>query len=159
VSTGDGNGPPDEAAAQADDDYYNPVFEKLMAAQSGLLTGAVAYAIYKVAKREWIQEFRNANGRRPTDAEFRGHSATQTDAVLHGYVARADQMIGQYAQNVVDDMRPRIVEEALRGTFWRSVWPSLVASVIFVGVLAILFFIAAIMGIGLPIQVAVPETG
>jgi hypothetical protein len=94
---------------------------------------------------------RRSNGRRPTDAELRSHTATQTDAVLNAYVGRADQMIGQYAQIVINDMRPRIVEEALRGTFWRSVWPSFVASVIFAGVLAILILIAAIMGAGLPI--------
>jgi hypothetical protein len=153
------DGPPNSSGSLADDNYYNPVFERLMAAQSGLLTGAIAYSIYKVAKREWVEDFRKVHGRRPTETEFRSHTAAQTDAILHGCVARADQILGQYAQNVVNDAKPKITEEALRGTFWRSVWPSLAASVIFAGVLALLFLIAAIMGVGLPIEIAAPPSG
>lgn len=156
MSIGEGNEPADETA-QADDEYYNPIFEKLIAAPSGPLTGAVVYALYKVAKREWVQEFRRNNDRRPTDLEFRTHTATQTDSVLNSYIAQADQMIGRYAQIVVNDARPRIVEDALRGTFWRAVWPSFVASVIFAGILALLILIAALMGFGLPIEITVPR--
>ena len=138
------------------DDYYNPAFEKLSAAQSGPLTGAVAYALYKTAKREWVREFRAKHGRRPTDEEYRNHSGTQTDAILSAYIAQADQILGVFAQNVIREERPKIVEEALRGSFSRSFWPSFWASLAFTVVLLTLVVIAAYLGFGFPVQITLP---
>lgn len=145
-----------QSKAQTDDDYYNPVFERI-GDRTSLLPGAIAYALYKVAKREWIQEFKRVNGRRPTDEDHRQHSATQTDAVLNAYVARADQILGEYAQNVIKDVRPTIVEETLKGNFSRSFWPSFWASLAFTGVLLILVMIAAFLGFGFPVQITLPR--
>ncbi|HEX8666022.1 MAG TPA: hypothetical protein VF744_18565 [Beijerinckiaceae bacterium] len=138
------------------DDFYNPAFEKLSAARSGPLTGALAYALYKTAKREWVREFRTRHGRPPNNEEYRHHSATQTDAILNAYVAQADQILGVYAQNVIRQERPKILEEALKGDFWRSFWPSLAASIAFALLLVVIVAIAAVLGFGLPVQINVP---
>jgi hypothetical protein len=139
------------------DQYYNPVFEKLSAAPTGPLTGAVAYALYKVAKREWVRNFQEKNGRAPTEPEYRSHAAAQTSAVLNAYVAQADQILGTYAQNVISTERPKIVEDALRGDFSRSFWPSFWASVAFAALLLLLGLVAALLGFGLPIQITIPR--
>jgi hypothetical protein len=81
------------------------------------------------------------------------HAAMQTDAVLNAYVAQADQILGEYAQNVIRDQRPIILEEALNGNFWRSFWPSWWASVGWTAALAVLVLIAALLGFGLPIEI------
>jgi hypothetical protein len=60
-SAEEGSRPPEQTGA---DDYYNNVFERL-SETAGLLESAVAYALYKNAKKEWIHEFRKENGRRP----------------------------------------------------------------------------------------------
>lgn len=150
--------PPDETTARAEDpdDYYNPTFEKLSETPSGPLTGAIAYALYKNAKREWVRAFRATHGRRPTDDEYRSHSATRTDAILAAYVAQADQILGTYAQTVIREERPKILQEVLEGSFSRSFWPSFWASVAFTAVLLTVALIAALLGFGLPIQIAVP---
>lgn len=137
------------------DRYYNTVFERLSATESPL-AGAVAYALYKNAKRQWIQEFRENNGRRPNDSECKHHTATQTDAVLLAYLAQADQILAEFAQKVINDERPQILTEALAGNFWRSFWPSFWASIAFMTVLAVIVVIAALFGFGLPIQITLP---
>lgn len=148
----------DQPPKDEPDDYYNPVFEKLSAARSGPLTGALAYALYKTAKREWVREFRAKHLRRPTDDEHRNHTATQTDAILNAYIAQADQILGTFAQNVIRDQRPAILQEALRGDFWRSFWPSFWASIAFTALLLLLVAIAALLGFGLPIQITLPKS-
>lgn len=130
---------------------YNTVFERLSTVPSPL-AGAVAYALYKNAKRQWIQEFIDKNGRRPTNDECMHHTATQTEAVLSAYMSQADQILAQYAEDVIKEERPRILEEALKGDFWRSFWTSFWASVAFAAVLAVIVMIAAISGVGVPIQ-------
>jgi hypothetical protein len=132
-------------------DEYNPVFERLSGAASPL-AGAVAYALYKNAKREWIQDFRASNGRRPNPEECKHHTTTQTDAILSAYMSQADQILAQYAADVIKEERPRILEEALKGEGWRSFWISFWASAAFAAVLAIIVIVAAVSGVGLPIQ-------
>jgi len=46
------------------------------------------------------------------------------------------------------------LREALKGSFWRSFWPSFLASFAFASALSIVVIIAALMGFGLPIQLA-----
>jgi hypothetical protein len=130
---------------------YNTVFERLSGANSPL-AGAVAYALYKNAKRQWIQEFRERHSRRPTPEECNHHTATQTDAVLLAYMSQADQILAQYAQDVIKAERPRILEAALKGEGWRSFWISFWASAAFAAVLTVIVIVAAISGVGLPIQ-------
>ncbi|WP_159729888.1 hypothetical protein [Methylosinus sp. Ce-a6] len=98
---------------------YNTVFERLSGAASPV-AGAVAYALYKNAKRQWIQEFRETNGRRPTQEECKHHMSTQTDAVLSAYLSQSDQILAEYAEDIIKEERPRILAEALKGDFWRS---------------------------------------
>ncbi|EJW11890.1 hypothetical protein A33M_2671 [Rhodovulum sp. PH10] len=75
---------------------------------------------------------------------------------LAAYVAQADQILGTYAQTVIREERPKILQEVLEGSFSRSFWPSFWASVAFTAVLLTVALIAALLGFGLPIQIAVP---
>jgi hypothetical protein len=117
----------------------------------------VAYALYKTAKREWIQNFRATNGRRPNEDECRSHSAAQTEAALTAYISQADQILAAYAADVINEERPKILEEALEGGFWRSFWPSFFSSVAFTVILVLLALIAALFGVGFPIQITIPS--
>lgn len=116
----------------------------------------MAYAIYKNAKREWIQEFRRNNGRRPNEEECRSHSAAQTNSTLTAYVSQADQILADYAADVINAERPKILDDALKGSFWRSFWPSFFSSVAFTALLVVLVIIAALLGVGLPMQITIP---
>ena len=63
-----------------------------------------------------------------------------------------DQILAQYAADVIKEERPRILEDALKGEGWRSFWISFWASAAFAAVLAVIVMVAAISGVGLPIQ-------
>lgn len=135
-------------------DFYNPVFERLEASEH--ISGAVAYALYKIAKREWVTDFKAKTGARPTDVDMKQYSATQTDAILNAYRANAERIIGVYAEKIINDQRPIILREALAGGFFRSFWPSFVASIAFSALLLLIIMVAALLGFGLPIQINFP---
>lgn len=137
---------------------YNPVFERLAGGQEDRLTGSIAYALYKNSKREWLQRFEEEHGHRPTDADLRQFAAAQTKSTLDGYRAQADQILAGYVDNIINEQRPKILADALKGDFWRSFWPSFWASVAFTSVLLLLALIAAVLGYGLPIQINIPRS-
>ena len=138
------------------DDYYNTVFDRLSSSKEPLRS-AVAYALYKNAKREWIHAFRSSNGKRPTAEETKSHPITQTDSILEAYKAQADQILAEYADAIIDDERPKILKDALRGNFWTSFWPSFWASIAYTAILAALVIFAAMLGFGFPVQFTLPS--
>jgi hypothetical protein len=133
---------------------HNDVFLKLNAGSD--FTGAIAYALYKAAKREWLTQYEEANGTKPTEDELRRYNAAQTDLILKSHRANADKILSLYAETVKKDLRPVILEEALRGSFSRSFWPSFWASLAFTGVLLTVVLIAALLGFGFPVQISLP---
>lgn len=144
---------PDEAGD--DGDYYNPIFEKITDGEHPVVAAA-AYSLYKRAKREWVQDFRKAHGRRPNDDECRGYAATQTDQTLQAYQSQAKQILAEYAESAIQQASPKILKEALKGSFRRSFWPSFFASAAFAGLLLLIVLVAAAFGFGLPIQFVEP---
>jgi hypothetical protein len=152
VTDGDGGAQPEGAAAE---DYYNPIFE-VLSGKNDPLVAAVAYSLYKQAKREWVLNFRATHGRRPSLSEHRVHAQTQTEQILSAYTAMASQVLAAYADAAIMGAAPRILKDAMRGGFMRSFWPSMAASAAFAAVLLLIVLVAALFGFGLPIQVNIP---
>jgi hypothetical protein len=132
----------------------NVVFDRLEAAND--IEGAIAYALYKVSKREWISNHARMSGKAPSEKDLSAFAATQTEAVLTAYRAQARAILEGYARDIVDGERPRIVQSTLRGSFWRSFWPSMAASLAFTVALVVVGVLAALLGFGLPIQINIP---
>lgn len=148
---------PEEAAAAGakPQNDYNTVFEKLVAEADAdkQLVGLVAYGLYKISKREWVMQFREEHdGRKPTDEDQKAYARSLTSTILDGYRSQANEVVAGYANAVVESERPRIYKEAIAGTFLRSFWPSLAASVVFAALLALIVVIAAVNGAGFPIE-------
>jgi hypothetical protein len=76
----------DPPATDHEDDGYNPIFERLVDPPDGelLVEGFIAYGLYKIAKREWVSEFRARERRKPTDAELDSYVSTWTASQLQG---------------------------------------------------------------------------
>jgi hypothetical protein len=62
----------DSVHTTAADEERNPIFDALVS-RDGEIAGLVAYSIYKQNKRAWLQDFLQATGRPPTDAESRAY--------------------------------------------------------------------------------------
>jgi hypothetical protein len=104
---------------------YNTVFERLGA--DATPEGAVAYALCKAAKREWIKDVKRSHGRGPTEAELDAHSRARNDLTLDTYKAKATQIVSEYAETEERQIRTRIAAETLREKFWSAVRVSLPA--------------------------------
>lgn len=150
--------PDSERPVRGQSPDYNTVFEQLVGEADPAdrqLIGLVAYGLYKISKREWVVTYREQNGGgKPSEDERRGHAMGQTQTILDGYRSQANEIVAGYANSILEAERPRILREALKGSFWRSFWPSFLASFAFASALSIVVIIAALMGFGLPIQLA-----
>ena len=100
---------------------YNPLLERFHRPDVNKVTGLLAYALYKVAKREWATEQWDARQRRPTPDEMTAYTATWTKSLVDAKLAEAESMLVAYAEAVIRDATPAIREDALRGTFWSDV--------------------------------------
>ena len=121
----------------------------------------VAYALYKRHKREWARDVRELTGSDPTpeqDAEFAGVVATESS--LQRFRDSAGNMLVAFANQVVDDERPSIEEDAVpkrvetavssfekSNALWRQFLVSLVTSVVTIAVLVLFTLSAGVFGI------------
>lgn len=102
---------------------YNPLFDSLVSqtGQDGRLAGYIAYVLYKIAKREWVQRFYESHGRHPAESEMRSYISTWTPSMIENVRSEASQVMTAYAAYVVDKSRPQIREDALRDrSFFRD---------------------------------------
>ncbi len=109
---------------------YNNLFETFYDEDDDQIRGLIAYGLYKAAKREWAQ--RSSKGGRPSSmAELQAYHETWTPANIAGKRAEADQVLRAYTDEVIAQERPRIIEEALRGSFWRAVATNIASAFIY----------------------------
>lgn len=131
---------------------YNRVFEKFVGeGEDGMsdIVGIVAYGFYKNAKREWAMEFRRAYGRSPTTEDLKAYHATWTPAQIQSARNSAAQVMSAYADSVISAEEPRILREAVKGTFWPAVGTSIVSNALYTLGLIILAILLARAGIDL----------
>lgn len=124
---------------------YNLLYEKFIDPSAPIaqrLPGIIAYGLYKEAKREWACEIFKDRARTPTQQELDDYIRTWTTSRISGAKEQAEGALGEFAAAVVEANAPAIREEALRGTFWRSVWQSIFANVAYT---LILIFIAIVL--------------
>lgn len=122
------------------------------------IVAAVAFSLYTQAKHEWIRDFEQRERRRPTDEEIAGFVGSYGVVTLEALLSQGERVFEDAAIESVEIARPAIVAEALRGGFWRAVWPSFVATVAFSLALALVAFSAALLGFGLPVAISVARS-
>lgn len=147
------------ASSSPPPEFYNNVFDRLVGdadhQSESLLSSLVAYGLYKLSKRQWLLTHKRGNDTTPAESDYRTFAASQTDEALEAYRARANQIVALYANTVMDTESPKLLKEAVKGSFWRAFWPSFLATVIFTALIIVIVLAAALNGIGLPIQISV----
>ncbi len=128
---------------------YNKTFEKFVGNDFSDLVGIVAYGIYKHAKREWATSIFNDHGRAPNADELRAYHATWTPRQIESARQSAAQVLSAYADEVISNEEPRILKDALKGSFWKSVWQSIFANGLYTLMLIALAIILAKAGVDL----------
>jgi hypothetical protein len=135
------------------DPAYNPVFEILVdraAEGQDTIVGIVAYSLYKLAKREWIAEFRETNGRPPTPEEIESYHKAWTPSLLEGKKAEATQIIASLSEDIVEKARPEILKEALRGSWWRATGINVFSNFLYTLIVLGVVLVVAITGLDIP---------
>ena len=128
---------------------YNAMYERLVDGSSNTVQGYIAYGLYKSAKREWIREFETSHLRKPRPAEVQAYVDGYTQQMRDVFEAQAAGVLANFAESAVTDAKPAIVEEALKGGFWRSVTQSIAANAIYTLVLVAIVIILKRAGIDL----------
>jgi len=117
---------------------YNAMYERLGEGGSNRIHGYIAYGLYKNAKREWIRQFEADNGRKPKVAEVKAYVDGYTPQMLEVFQSQAGSVLAEFADGAISEAKPSIVEEALKGGFWRSVIQSIAANTLYtLGLIAI----------------------
>lgn len=140
---------------------HNTMYERLVDQSGNKVQGFIAYGLYKTAKREWVRKYEADHGRAPKVAEIAAYVSAYTPQTIDAFEAQAAGVLSQFAGGVVSDARPEIVEETLKGTFWKAVVQSIVANAIYTVILIAIALILGAAGIDLlEIVTAVkPRTG
>lgn len=111
---------------RAEIEIYNRIFQRLIdenADDEHILVGVVAYFYYKAAKREWVEKYCESAGTSPTDAELKAYISSWTESRIDGVRAQANAALTAYAADIIEQERPKIVEETLKHrSFWREAW-------------------------------------
>ncbi|MCF1502528.1 hypothetical protein L0F51_01945 [Afifella sp. H1R] len=145
---------------------HNPIFERFVDknAPDRELEGMIAYCLYKRAKREWATEHFQRAGHKPSEEELEAYIRTWTPSRIAGALKEAEAVINAFAGSVIESNESRIREDALRGTFWRSVGTSMFAALLYTLILIAVVVVAQVAGVdvvsivsGLAGQVATPE--
>ena len=142
----------DQSGSEKSAQHYNRVFEKFVGeSPDGMsdIVGIVAYGIYKNAKREWATDFRSSYNRAPSQDDLNAYHATWTPAQIQSARNSAAQVMAEYADSVISAEEPRILKDALKGSFWPSVFTSISANVLYTLALIAIAIILARAGIDL----------
>lgn len=138
----------------------NPVFD-LLEVETDDIQNMVAYALYKRHKREWARGIREKTGSDPTpeqDAEFAGVVATESslqrfrDSAGNMLVAFANQVVDEERDNIEEEAVPKRVETALQtlersGSFKNQVISGILSSFVTIAVLVLLTLSIGLFGI------------
>ena len=128
---------------------HNRMYEQLVVQNGNKVQGFIAYGLYKSAKREWVRQYLADHGRSPKAAEVAAYVSAYTSQTIEAFEAQAAGVLSQFAGGVVADARPEIVEETLRGTFWKGVAQSIIANAIYTTMLIAIALILGAAGIDL----------
>ncbi len=114
----------------ADEPQYNPLFSVFTDenASSSRISGLIAYALYKQPKVDWATDFRDQNGHPPSADDLKAYQRTWTPGLVAAMREQADGALAGFGDDAVEQAKPAILKDALRGSFWKAVWSSMVAA-------------------------------
>lgn len=102
---------------------YNTVYQRMMErvgsdeGQVPLVLACVAYSIYKNEKRQWITDWTNQNGVRPSDEQIDYYVSTWNDLSIERTFAAAKVEIESFAEAVFESSKEDLSSEVYQALF------------------------------------------
>lgn len=144
-----------EIQPRADLPSYNQAYETIVDSDDDII-GLFAYALYKQHKRDWLISHKSENGSEPNAAEKAAFMRSQLlDKTVQSYRRRANDILSDYTNQVVEEAKPEHFKEALTERienalgYWRGVWSGMGAAFFYTLALIALSVIIQISGIDL----------
>lgn len=109
----------------------------------------VAYGIYKTSKREWIHSFEEGAGRPPSHEELLTYAGTWTPQLIQNATDAATSALAEFASGAIDEARPNILKDALKGSAVRSVLLNMLSALLYT--LALVFVVLVLKASGIDI--------
>lgn len=82
---------------------YNYIYRRLVEDQSDII-GHIAYSLYKADKVQYINQFKEENGREPKEGELKPfHDASCMDGSLNGYKDLAVTILKDFLDNTLTE--------------------------------------------------------
>jgi transposase-like protein len=128
---------------------YNTLYERFVDQGGDTVQGYVAYGLYKNAKREWVRSFEATHGRSPERNEVDAHVAGYTPQMISALEAQAKSILVEFADGAITSAKPGIVQDALRGSAWRSIGQSIAANALYTLILIVLAAVLFFAGVDL----------
>lgn len=108
---------PERQPAPREEAEYNRLFDILIFSHTEdepYLVGFVSYVYYKIAKREYVDEFYKIHRRHPNEMEMRAYVAGWTDSRISGLKTEANAALSEYTSYVIEREKPKIEKAALQ---------------------------------------------
>ena len=139
----------DEGSPTVGGPSFNPIFEQIACDETGepQLIGLVAYGLYKQVKREWARQVWQEQRRPPTKAELDLYTKSWTPSRLEGLLEEAQSGSARFGSSVVEQQRQTIINEALQGSFIKSVASSITGAFFYTLLLIGFAVVLAIAGV------------
>jgi hypothetical protein len=132
---------------------YNTVYEKLVQRDDDLI-GLIAYALYKQHKRDWLIAYRQREDREPSVAELSAYLTSQElDRTVLMYRERAEAVLNQFAEQIIDRATPDIQRSAISSeisrslTWWRQLPAGIFAAIVYSVLLILIALVLRYAGI------------
>lgn len=103
---------------------FDPIFPQLVNegdSPDRKLIGYIGFGLYHESKREWASEFRQREGRYPSEEDTQAYERSWTGSRKSALENAAAQLLAAYADSVVSQLEVQILRSALRGSFLRFV--------------------------------------
>jgi hypothetical protein len=123
------------------------MYERLVDQAQTEVQGFVAYGQYKKAKREWIRQFEARKKQSPSPAEEQAYVDGFTPQMIAAFETTAASALAGFTLQTIEEARPEIEKEVLRGTTGRSIMIGLATNAIYTGILIVVALILALAGV------------
>lgn len=132
---------------------HSEIFEKFVNPSvdddSVNVAGMVAYALYKKDKRQWMMRFCATNNREPRPDEIVNYLLGWNEARIDASRNMAHAVLQNFASFVLSQERPKIIKEALRGTFLSNLLTGIFVNASYTAILLLIVIVLGAQGVDL----------
>ncbi len=140
---------------------YNFIYSHLVEGKGDII-GYIAYALYKDAKIEYINHFKEEHGKEPDEDELKPfHDVTDTEESVNNFKYVASGILQAFLDNTLEETKAQIEDNlnknhigliknaiepikppSMKASYFHGTMQSVIGAIIFMGIMCFLVFLA-----------------